>query len=177
MDTSHGNVQALTPSFVDQAYTLAREANASLTLEDWRRFAARRAAGRPTDLQSPGIMVVVRNELIRGLATFSSEPDQGGVRLLAAADIVIMDRARKERVSRELLGGLLDVALRDNCARLRAALPRSSAWLDKMWADPDGSLFRLPIECIRTPGPAPDQVSDANVVSLHVPASPQCASM
>lgn len=171
MDTSHGNIQALTPGFVDQAYTLAREANASLTLEDWRRFAGPRTAGRPQDMQSPGIMLVVRNELIRGLATFSSEPDQSGARLLAAEDIVIMDRARKERVSRELLGGLLDVALRDNCARLRAALPRSSIWLDKLWSDPDGSLFRLPIECIRTAGPAHDHVADGTVVSLRVPAA------
>lgn len=171
MDTSHGKIQALTPGFVDQAYTLAREANARLTLEDWRRFAGPRTAGQPTDLQSPGIMVVVRNELIRGLATFSCQPDQSGTRLLNAEDIIIMDRARKERVSQELLGGLLEVALRDNCARLRAALPRSSVWLDKLWSDPDGSLFRLPIECIRMDNSSATLTPDGNVVSLHVPAA------
>lgn len=170
MGTTHTNIQALTPGFVDQAYTLAREANAALTLEEWRRFAIPRTSGQPTHMRSPGVIVVLRNDLIRGLATFNCETASTGAQTLSAEGIVIMDRIRKERVSQELLSGLLDVALSNNCKRLRAALPRSSTWLDKLWSDPDGNVFRMPIDCIRAARPPAGHTSIGNVVSLRPPA-------
>lgn len=163
------STQALTHAFVDQAYTLAREADRALTLDAWRRFATPLAAEQPDEMRSPGVMVVLRNELIRGLATFRWKHDADHMRFLAARDIVIMDRARKERVSQELLGGLIEIAIRDHCARVRAELPRSSAWLDPMWSDPEGSIYRLPIECIRLSPDIRTPADDGTVVTLHLP--------
>ncbi|MBT5572459.1 MAG: hypothetical protein HOJ90_14680 [Alphaproteobacteria bacterium] len=165
------NLQALTPLFVDQAYTLAREANTALTLEDWRRFATPRTVREPTELKSPGIMLIISNDIIRGLAAFQSTDDPNGSRTLCAEHIVIMDRARKEQVSRELLAGLLDMALRDDCAKVHAVLPRSSAWLDKPWSDPGGSVYRLPINCVRATVPLANATNDGTVVSLRTPSA------
>jgi hypothetical protein len=164
----HSRTQALTHAFVDQAYTLAREADHTLTLDAWRRFATPLAAELPTEMRAPGVMLVLRKDLIRGLATFRWKPDVDGARLLAARDIVIMDRARKERVSQDLLGGLIEIALRDHCSRVHAELPRSSAWLDTMWSDPEGSIYRLPIECIRLSPDIRTPADDGTVVTLHL---------
>jgi len=165
---SNSTTQALTHAFVDQAYTLAREADRALTLEAWRRFATPLAAEQPSEMRSPGVMVVLRNELIRGLAAFRWKHDANGSRFLFARDIVIMDRARKERVSRELLGGLIEVALRDHCVRVHAELPRSSNWLDTSWSDPEGSIYRLPIECARVVPDTSRASGNNTVVTLHL---------
>lgn len=168
MTDPHSGIQALTHAFVDQAYTLAREANHALTLDAWRRFASPLAAEQPHDMRSPGVMVILRNELIRGLATFRWKHDGDHMRYLSARDIIIMDRARKERVSQELLGGLIEIALRDRCMRVHAELPRSSAWLDKLWSDPEGSIYRLPIECSRLSPDTRAPANDGTVVTLHL---------
>lgn len=168
MTDTHSSTQALTHAFVDQAYTLAREADHALTLEAWRRFATPLVAEQPSEMRSPGVMVVLRNELIRGLAAFRWKHDADGSRFLYARDIVIMDRARKERVSRELLGGLIEVALRDHCVRVHAELPRSSNWLEASWSDPEGSIYRLPIVCVRAMPEATHPSSDGTVVTLHL---------
>ena len=168
MNAKHANTQALTHDYVDQAYTLAREANHALTLEEWRRFAIPLAAAQPTQMRAPGVILILRNDLVRGMAAFCWTHAPDGSRLLSARKIVIMDRARKELVAQELLAGLIEVALRDDCARVRAELPRSSTWLENRWSDPEGNIFRLPVECVRI---LPDEStsSDDKVVTLHVP--------
>lgn len=171
MTVPHANTQALTHDLVDQTYTLAREANHALTLEEWRRFAIPLAAEQPTQMRAPGVILVLRNDLIRGMAAFCWKRVPDGSRLLSAQRIVIMDRARKELVSQELLAGLIEVAVRDNCTRVRAELPRSSTWLENRWSDPDGGIFRLPVECIRIPPDESEAASDDTVVTLHVPTS------
>lgn len=165
----HANTQALTHEYIDQAYTLAREANHALTLEEWRRFAVPLAAEHPTQLRAPGVILVLRNDLIRGMATFFWTRVPDGSRLLSAREIVIMDRARKEPVAQELLAGLIEVAVRDNCSRVRAELPRSSTWLENRWSDPHGSIFRLPVECVRVLPDTSNSSTDETVVTLRVP--------
>ena len=61
-------LQALTPSTVDQAFALAREANSALSLEEWRRFAEPRSSEMPSQIRSPGVLLVTRDDTIRGIA-------------------------------------------------------------------------------------------------------------
>ena len=171
LETSYAGIQALTAAFVDPSYTLAREANATLTLEEWRRYAYPRTAENPMDFKFPGILLVLRNDFIRGLAAFRCTQNQSGMQTLFAENIVIMDRARKEQVSQDLLGGLLSVALRENCEGIHAVLPRSSAWLDKLWSDPSGNVYQLPIVCVRATAPMGNNTPDGTVVSPRSPSN------
>lgn len=139
--------QALTPDYVDRAFALAREANSALSLEEWRRFANPRSSDKPTQLRSPGVLIVLRENTIRGIAAVEQAITSDGGRALYVTRVVIMDRIRRDRVAREMLQGLFRMAHRDGCIRIRVNLPQSSAWLIKYWSDPDGAVLRLPVEC------------------------------
>lgn len=171
MTLPQANTQALTHEYVDKAYTLAREANHALTLEEWRQFAIPLAVEQPTQIRAPGVILVLRNDLIRGMAAFRWKHTPEGSRILSAQEIVIMDRARKEPVSQELLAGLIEVAMRDNCTRVRAELTRTSTWLENRWSDPAGSIFRLPVECVRVSPDTSTTPIDNTVVTFRVPTT------
>ncbi|MBO6782602.1 MAG: hypothetical protein JJ899_04915 [Alphaproteobacteria bacterium] len=160
--------QALTRSDVDRAFPLVREANRTLTLDDWRHFATQRSAAAPGDLRVPGIVVALRNGVMRGLAALDSGPDELGRRQLFASEVVVIDRARHEWVARELLRVLLQTAQREKCTGIRVCMPRSSAWLIASWSDPEGVVFRLPVDCVPAASPIADLETTSNVVSLNV---------
>ncbi len=160
--------QALTLADVDRAFPLVREANRALTLDDWRRFATRRAASEHDDIGIPGVLVALRNGMMRGLASLERETTHSNEDTLIVSDAIVIDRARREWVARELLGGLLTVARREACDRIRISLPRSSAWLAAFWSDPDGTLFQLPVECIHMVDDSVLPDHQSNVVSLNI---------
>ena len=140
-------LQALTPATVDQAFALAREANSALSLEEWRRFAEPRSSEMPSQIRSPGVLLVTRDDTIRGIAAVEQTVSRAGERVLCANRVVVMDRVRRDRVAHEMLRGLFGIAQRDGCTRMRASLPQSSGWLLKYWADPEGTILRIPVDC------------------------------
>lgn len=163
-------LQALTPAYIDQAFALAREANSALSLEEWRRFAEPRSSEMPSQIRSPGVLLVMRDDTIRGIAAVEQELSQRGERILCANRVVIMDRVRRDRVARDMLCGLFGIAQRDGCSRVRAGLPESSAWLMKYWSDPAGAILRIPVECHIVTEDEMRALPADNVVHLHFPA-------
>lgn len=147
------SVYALTEDRLDLAYPLAREADRKLSLEEWRRFANARIAAGPDDAQPPGILLAERSGYLRGLAVYDIS-EINGAQVLVATNIVVFDGTREQSLALDLLGGLLRIAEAAKCDRLNVNLPRSNHWLRARWSDPGGRVFRLPVECSTSPGPA-----------------------
>lgn len=151
MSAARTDLFALTTDWIDLVFPLAREADRQLSLEGWRNFAEPRAATDPSQRRLSGILLASRNSQIRGLAAYDVSSDGSPDRVLTVSHIVIIDRTRERHMALDMLGGLLRIAETENCRRICAELPPSSKWLHTHWSDPDGSVFRLPVECFATP--------------------------
>lgn len=141
----------MTAERVDPAFPLARETDRNMSLEAWRKFAQSRVAPSADHTDPPGVLLAMRNEYIRGLAAFEIRETPDSPRSLLVDRAIIIDRTREHVLSRELLGGLLNIAEQEGCARVCAELPQSSGWLHKRWSDPHGDVFRLPVICMIRP--------------------------
>ena len=158
MSVTATELSALTRDQIDLVFPLAREADRELSLEAWREFAAPRVARDPGERPARGGLLAARNGRVRGLTAYDIVAGAGHERILSAFHTIIVDRTRERQLVPDLLGGLMRIAEHGHCMRLCVELPRSSRWLRSRWSDPDGRIFRLPVECRArslTPAAAP----------------------
>lgn len=166
MPDKYADLIALTTDRIDLAFPLAREADRSLSIEDWRDFAEPRVATDPSARRRSGILLAARNSLIRGLAAYDVSDASEQNRVLKVSRVVVADRTRERHLEMDLLGGLLGIAETARCRRVCAELPAPSRWLRPRWSDPGGRVFRLPVECFALPDTRPSQ-SATEVVTLR----------
>ena len=149
--------QPLTRDEVDQAYPLLREIRKDCTPESWRRYAASRLAPSSDVYASPGLVVTRLQSGIRAVASYRVDTGIADERMLRVRDVMVLGRPYAETLARHTLGGLLDVACRFECAVVQVELTHASLWLNRLWCDPRGALFRMPVICL-VPGWASDDV-------------------
>ena len=172
MSAARTELFSLTTEQIDLVFPLAREADAQMTLDDWRHFAEPRAIADPSERKPPGILVASRNDQIRGLAAYEISTSGTPDRVLTATRTIIIDRTRERHMALDMLGGLLKIAETEKCMRIYAELPPPSRWLQTHWSDPGGRVFRLPVECFALPGtPDTDENPKATGVVTFRPRS------
>lgn len=143
----------LTAELVDLAFPLARELHGTITPPLWREQARPRLSPDPDVYVAPGALVTALGPGLRALAFFDVDPAPSARRNLAVHDVVVLGRPFAETLARQVLGGLLDVASRFGCRTMTVRLTRPGQWLYRLWSDPQGNLFRIPVTCMMVEEP------------------------
>ncbi len=136
----------LTPSQIDQAYTLIREIRSDLTLELWRNYARRLIKTEPSETRGRGMLVTEYRGYLRGLLRYDiSAKNQ---KTLEVRDVVIPLLPDGRRAARSLLQELFVITQSHSCEKITVGLTSSMDWLAREWSDPNARLYRAPVTCV-----------------------------
>ncbi len=122
------SVKHLTADRLVQAYPLARDILGCLSIDDWTAFAE--PLTKPEDGTHPeqGVIIVERNDYIRGLFSYLVRQGLNGNRVLDVQNFAVLEMAGRDGIAEELIKGAERIALTHRCETLLLTVPKKSAW-------------------------------------------------
>jgi hypothetical protein len=136
----------LTPSQIDQAYTLIREIRSDLTLELWRNYVRPLTKTEPSKNRNRGMLVTEYRGYLRGLVSYDASGKNQ--KTLEVRDVVIPLLPDGRRAARSLLQELFVITQSRSCEKITVGLTSSMDWLAREWSDPNARLYRAPVTCV-----------------------------
>lgn len=111
-----------------RAYPLARDILGCESVEDWIAFAAPLTKPVTGDHPEQGIIVIERNDYIRGMFSYLVRQGLRGNRLLDVQNFAVLEMTGEERLTEELIKGAERIAQNLQCDSLFITVPKKSSW-------------------------------------------------
>jgi hypothetical protein len=111
-----------------QAYPLARDILGCESVEDWIAFTDPLTKPTTDDHPEEGIIVIERNDYIRGMFSYLVRQGLNGNRVLDVRNFAILEMTGGERLTEELIKGAERIANTLQCDTWILSVPKKSDW-------------------------------------------------
>jgi len=128
-------IRHLAADRVVQAFPLARDLLGCASVEDWVAFAAPLTKPEIDNHPEQGIIVVERNDYIRGLFSYMVRQGLNGNRVLDVQNFAVLEMTGVDKLTEELIKGAERIAQSLHCDSLFLTVPKKSSWTIRQLED------------------------------------------
>ena len=125
---SEYTIKHLAANRIVQAYPLARDILGCDALEDWTAFAAPLTKPATDDHPEQSIIVIERNDYIRGMFSYLVRQGLNGNRVLDVQNFAVLEMTGGGKLTEELIMGAERIARNLRCESLFLTVPKKSNW-------------------------------------------------